>query len=223
MVDVSDGADVTVRLSPLKLGLCHLGSFLVSPRTLRGHESGAPLSNGCHQGLDAQVYNPGAYSCNAIGQAGEVKLGVASQPRLVALVGETRVPGIKLLKLSHSPLMSATFKLGAEESFADLQSNIRPDDTRAKGQDIRIVVTAAHRGRVSLGDAGRPDPLRLVGGDGDSDTGTTDRDPQIEHARGHLSGEPTTPDGVVGTLPGRRATIHDVVAQVPQPGDQVKT
>ena len=46
VVDVSDGADVAVRLSPLKLGLCHLGSFLVSPRTLRGRESGAPLSYG---------------------------------------------------------------------------------------------------------------------------------------------------------------------------------
>ena len=36
VVDVSDGADVAVRLSPLELGLCHWGSFWIAATLYRG-------------------------------------------------------------------------------------------------------------------------------------------------------------------------------------------
>ena len=50
----------------------------------------------------------------------------------------------------------------------------RPDHAGAQGEDIGVVVLTGHPGHVFVGAERGPDPLELVGGDGNAEAGAAD-------------------------------------------------
>ena len=108
--------------------------------------------------------------------------------------------------------MAAALERGVQEHIHDALGHIGTDDAGPHGQHIGIIVAAGHLRAEGIAAQGTADPLHLVGGDGDADSGGADHDAFLTAAVSHGHSRRLGEDGVVTALLAVTAAVQDVDA-----------
>ena len=113
-------------------------------------------------------------------------------------------------------------KRRVQERIDDLQRKARAGDTRAKREDVGIVVQSRRFGGEAVPAQGGADAADLVRGNGNTDAGAADQDPFFTFpARDglcHRLGK----DGIIAACLGISAEVSDLKAALLQMGDDLR-
>src|SRR3989338_4634643 len=102
------------------------------------------------------------------------------------LVPALEEAALDLGDLAEPLLVAAAGELGAKPHPENFETQLLVHQPSAQGEDVGVVVLAAHPGHERVRAEGRPDARDLVGRHGHADAGPADEEAALSLSRCHL-------------------------------------